>query len=221
MNEIEEFEKRLAEVTGEEFSINDFIEFEKNLVSWNERMNLVSGGTIPHIYERHFLDSAQLYPLLVENGKWKMENEKVVSIADLGAGAGFPSLVLAILAKQKNANIKIEAIESIKKKALFLSHMVKTLNLNVIVRNHRIEAIVNKKYDIITARALKPMNELFKYSSKISHKDTMLIFLKGERVQEELLEAKKYWTFDERLIPSKTSDTGRIVIIEKLRQAKF
>ena len=220
MNETEKtrLKKRLKEVTEREFSIEDFIEFENTLISWNERINLVSKNTIPDMHERHFLDSAQIYPFIT--GK-ELINKNAISIADMGAGAGFPSIVLAILIKNspelKHINICIDAIESIKKKADFLNYIVQTLDLKVIIRNQRIENITDKKYDIITARALKGMNELFKYAHKISYKHTTLIFLKGEKAQEELLDAKKYWTFKERLIPSKTSDSGHIVIVKNLQ----
>ncbi|MDD3028759.1 MAG: 16S rRNA (guanine(527)-N(7))-methyltransferase RsmG [Alphaproteobacteria bacterium] len=182
--------------------------YEALLTSWNEKINLVSKNTIPHIWSRHFLDSAQLMRHLPEEAS---------TLADMGAGAGFPGLVLAILSKERPAPLKVYAIESIKKKASFLQAVVDDLELDVHVVNERIETIKDFRADIVTARALKPLPELLKYANRVAGRDSALLFLKGQNLSEELTHAKKYWTFSHRLYKSLSEDSGRILAIKNLQ----
>jgi len=169
----------------------------------SKTMNLVAKSTLPHIWNRHFLDSAQLL---------KHIPAKTKKIVDLGSGAGFPAVVLSILGVPE-----VHVIESTGKKANFLSDVAKELNLNIIIHNKRIESVSGLKVDVVTARALTALPKLLSYTKPFMNEKTCAVFLKGEKAPTELTDAKKYWTFKHNIENSITSPTGRILIIKKLK----
>ena len=182
--------------------------YRERLIFWNDKMNLVAPSTISQIWVRHFLDSAQLMPLIPE---------EATSVADLGSGAGFPGLVLSILAKETKKNLHVFAIESTGKKAEFLATVAEELGLEVSVKRERIETIKNLKADIITARALTALPELLKYANRLIKKDSLCLFLKGRKATEELTEAEKYWTFNTTIHKSLSDESGKILVIKNLQ----
>ncbi len=173
------------------------------LLEWNEKINLVAASTIPHLWERHFLDSAQLFPLLPP---------KTRKLVDMGSGAGFPGLVLACLGVPH-----VHLIESIGKKARFLSHVTKELSLNVTVHQERIEAVQGFRADVVTARALTALPELLGLAKPFMGEESVALFLKGQNAPAELTEAKKYWTFLCEAHPSQTAPDSAIL---KIRHVK-
>ncbi|MDR3425217.1 MAG: 16S rRNA (guanine(527)-N(7))-methyltransferase RsmG [Alphaproteobacteria bacterium] len=189
-------------------TIHRLTAYQDMLISWNEKFNLVAASTLPHIWMRHFLDSAQLMSFIPDTAS---------TLADMGTGAGFPGLVLAIMAQGKNKNLHIHAIESTGKKADFLQAVVDELKLNVTIRRERVEAIADLKADIITARALKPLPELLKYANRLIHKDSLCLFLKGKSLSEELTQARKYWTFDAETHQSQSDESGSVLVLRELR----
>lgn len=170
------------------------------LTDWQAQMNLVGASTLPHIWERHFIDSAQLLPLAGKGRTW----------LDMGAGAGFPGLVLAIL----DADSHLTLVESIGKKCRFLKEVVTTLGLEsqVIIENRRIETLAPAKFDIITARALASLDKLFDWALPYAGSGTQWILPKGMRVDEELEIATRRFAFEHRLVPSVTDADARIVV---------
>ena len=182
--------------------------YEEMLIFWNEKFNLVAASTLPAIWTRHFSDSAQLMRYIPEEGR---------TLADMGAGAGFPGLVLAIMAQEKKSPLHIHEIESTGKKADFLQAVVDKLSLNVTIHRERIESLRDLKADVITARALKTLPELLKYANYLTHKDTVHLFPKGRNLAEELTEAKKCWTFTQEIHPSRSDESGSVLILKNLR----
>lgn len=176
------------------------------LTEWNQKFNLVADSTLPHIWNRHFLDSAQLRRFIPETAK---------SIADIGAGAGFPGLVLAIIGAPK-----VYLIESVGKKAKFLQEVVDELKVDAVVRNERAEAIKDLKADVITARACASLNDLLNFSKSLTHKDTLFLFPKGQRLDAELTESAKYWTFTKQKIQSLSDNSGSVLILKDVK-AKY
>lgn len=180
-----------------------FILYEQLLKEWANRMNLVAPSTLNDIRNRHFADSAQLADVLPKN----------VSIIDLGSGAGFPGVVLAIL------GWNVVCIESIGKKAAFLSAVKEKLELeNLIVYNGRVENYITalppeNKNIVFTARAFAPLIKILDYVAKTKCR---LFLLKGRDVKTEIDTAKKKYKFDYKLIPSKTGD-GFVVVIENVK----
>ncbi|WP_353198193.1 16S rRNA (guanine(527)-N(7))-methyltransferase RsmG [Sandarakinorhabdus sp.] len=177
------------------------------LTEWQQRMNLVGPSTLPHIWDRHFRDSAQLLPIAGTGQRW----------LDIGAGGGFPSLVLAIL----DPTCNIMLVESITKKCTFLSTVAHETGTHdqIIVTNARIEDTKATHFDVITARAAAALDTLFAWSTRFAGPGTRWILPKGARVQEELATAAKRYHFDHELIPSRTDSAARIVVASKVRLA--
>jgi 16S rRNA (guanine527-N7)-methyltransferase len=167
------------------------------LMQAQSQMNLVGPATLADIWSRHFADSAQLLPLGVV-GPW----------LDLGAGAGFPGMVLALL------GARVDLVEATGKKANFLEETAAQLGLGDRVRVHhaRAELMVPFPAANITARALAILPKLFDWGVRFAAQDTRWVLPKGARVEAELVEARADWAFDAVLVPSRTSDEGRIVI---------
>jgi 16S rRNA (guanine527-N7)-methyltransferase len=175
------------------------------LHEWQGRMNLVGPSTLPHVWTRHFADSAQLLPLAGTGRSW----------LDIGAGGGFPGLVLAIL----DPTARFTLVESIAKKCRFLAAVCDDLGLNdrVTIENRRIETLPRQKFDVITARALASLEQLFAWGLPYAGSGTTWLLPKGIRVQEELASAAKQFHFEHALIPSRTDDDARIVVARAVK----
>lgn len=157
--------------------------YDALLLDWAGRHNLVARSTLPDRWRRHFLDSAQLYPLIPAAAK---------SLVDLGSGAGFPGLVLAAMGAERG--LRAALVESTGKKAAFLRAAIAAMGLdNVAVIPQRIESITISPPDVITARALARLDKLLRYAHGIAGKSTLCLFLKGQDVEDELTEAAKSW----------------------------
>ncbi len=177
------------------------------LADWQTRMNLVAPSTIPQVWRRHFLDSAQLLPLLPH--KVAAESPALV---DLGSGAGFPGMVLALLGV-KNVHL----IEATQKKAFFLRTVAATLGLAVTVHDQRAEDVKDLRAAIITARALAPLPDLLRLAGHFKRADSVLLFLKGAKAAEELAAARKSWRFDVDISRSSSDDSGNVLILRHVR----
>ena len=179
-----------------------FSVYGETLAKWQSKINLISGKTIDNVWRRHFLDCAQLHNLLPSGTK---------NILDIGSGAGFPGLVLAVMGV-KNVTL----VEADSKKCLFLSEVVRRTGRHANIVNCRIEEFDGGHFDVITARALAPMDKLLSHINPHFGPRTKGIFLKGEQVDSELTKAKKQWKLKYKTIPSITSDGGSIIIVEKI-----
>ncbi len=170
------------------------------LIDWQGRMNLVGPSTLPNIWDRHFTDSAQLLPIAGTGRSW----------LDVGAGAGFPGLVIALL----DPMARLTLVESIAKKCRFLDEVVDKCGLGdrVVVENRRIETLPRQKFDIVTARALAGLNQLFDWGLAYAGSGTHWILPKGMRVHDELDLAARVFQFDHHLVPSLTDADARIVV---------
>ena len=180
-----------------------FIKYEKLLKEWSTKMNLVAPSTLTNIQTRHIQDSAQLAKYL----------PKDINIIDLGSGAGFPGVVLAIL------GWNVTCIESIGKKTTFLSALKKELDLpNLTIVNDRIENFlsktpVNTGDFVFTARAFAPLIKILDYTHKTKCR---LFLLKGREIQSEIDQAKTKYKFDYKLYESETGD-GYIIYVFNIK----
>lgn len=182
--------------------------YEASLIEWQNKFNLVSNTTLEDAWNRHFVDSLQLLPLVPDDAKL---------LYDFGSGAGFPGMVLATVLKDKTPYLKFKLVESIKKKTLYLNFVKDKLGLNnVEIINDRIENLPIEKVDVITSRAMCSLTELLNYAYKFSSKKTKCIFPKGKKHQEEISEAKKKWNFNCEIIPSATNAESAILVITNL-----
>lgn len=166
--------------------------------------NLVSDASLKEVWHRHFLDSAQLVPLIPDEAR---------TLADLGSGAGFPGLVLAILLRDR---LKANLFEATKKKADFLQSVADRLGLGVYVRNERIETSPKRRFDVITARAFAPLPELLGYAQKLAGPSTVCLFLKGQSHAAELTDTERHWKMNLRKHTSQTHPLGVVLEIRDL-----
>jgi 16S rRNA (guanine527-N7)-methyltransferase len=177
------------------------------LTRWQSSTNLVASSTIPQVWSRHVADSLQLVALAPAARRW----------IDLGAGGGFPGLVIACaLAGEEGAEVHL--VESTQKKVAFLRAVTAELALPAIVHAVRIEDFVPataERFDVVTARALAPLDRLIGYAIPLLKTGTLGLFPKGQDVEAELTQASKSWTIRADLIPSKTDRQGRIVVVRQ------
>lgn len=178
----------------------------ERLTSANAVMNLVGPDSLPDVWNRHIFDSAQLLDLAPGAGTW----------ADLGAGAGFPGLVLAIFLKHRSDS-HVWLIDSLGKRCRFLQEVVEALSLRATVVNGRAEE-QRIKVDVVTARALAPLGRLLGYAQPYLQRGAQGLFLKGEKAEAELIEARQQWQFDSDLSVSRSDPRGRIVSVRSLRR---
>ena len=180
------------------------------LVDWNTRHNLVSRASLEDAWKRHVWDSAQLAPLVPEHAR---------SLVDLGSGAGFPGLVLAILLRER-PGFRSVLYEATRKKAAFLEMAAKSAQANVEVRDERIEAAAAETFDVVTARACAPLPRLLAYAQAFQGPDTINLLLKGQNAVAELTEAHKSWTMKVVRHPSQTDSSGVILEIRELHRVR-
>lgn len=185
--------------------------YQSMLVDWQQKFNLVSNSSLDCAWERHFLDSMQLIKYIPSGAK---------VLYDLGSGAGFPGMVIAIVFNEKNPELRVNLIESIYKKTVYLNAVKKENNIAVDIINDRIENIKQTTADVITSRALASLSNLLKYAYRFSNKKTICIFPKGKKYKEELAEAHKHWKFKCEIFASEQSDEGKVLIISNLRKNK-
>ena len=165
----------------------DFLQREQ------KKINLIGSGTLNKIWIRHFLDSAFSMNIIKDLYSKNRSNMKIMSLLDVGSGAGFPGIVLAILFIQEKIRIKVFLAESNQKKAFFLKRLVLFLKLNVDVIPKRAELFVGKKFDFIVSRAVAPLDKLFDIVSPISSNKSLFIFYKGKNWINEYEIIKKKW----------------------------
>ncbi|HYC98899.1 16S rRNA (guanine(527)-N(7))-methyltransferase RsmG [Brevundimonas sp.] len=186
--------------------IADLGTFIDRLAEANAVMNLIGPDTLPDVWNRHIWDSAQLLDLAPGARTW----------ADLGAGAGFPGVVLAILLKGR-PGAHVWLIDSLGKRCRFLQEVVDALILPATVINGRAEEQA-LRVDVVTARAVAPMEKLLGYAQPYLQRGAQGLFLKGEKAEAELIEARKVWHFDSDLSVSRSDPRGRIVSVRSLRR---
>ncbi|WP_052012738.1 16S rRNA (guanine(527)-N(7))-methyltransferase RsmG [Asticcacaulis sp. AC460] len=190
-------------------ALDDLAAFGQMVADKNEVMNLVGPLTIPHYWSRHVLDSAQLLNHRPQARSW----------ADLGAGAGFPGVVLAILLKHFAETATVYLVDSLAKRCRFLEEVVSDLALPAVVINDRAENL-DLKVEVVTARACAPMTKLLGFAERFIHNGADAWFLKGENVGEELREAGKAWRFQVEQSESLSDPRGRVVHIQGLQRVR-
>ncbi len=153
------------------------------LLKWNASINLVGPVSEAELWERHIADGLQLLPYLKETDR---------AVVDLGSGAGVPGLVLALGARDR-PGFKVHLVESNRKKAAFLSEVVRITGAPAIVHNQRIEAGALPEADVVTARALAPLPKLLELAYPLLSRGARGLFHKGRGVNAELTDSGKYW----------------------------
>jgi 16S rRNA (guanine527-N7)-methyltransferase len=182
--------------------------FVELLLETQSHTNLIGPATVPALWTRHIADSLQLLDLAPNARIW----------LDLGSGGGFPGLVIACaLADRPDAMVHL--VESTGKKAAFLRQVADTLALPAIVHHGRIEDFSpDFVADVVTARALAPLDRLFSYVAPFLISGAKALLSKGQDVEVELTEAAKCWKIDTELAVSRTNPASRILVVRSLRR---
>lgn len=177
--------------------------FVATLKRWQKAINLVGPSTLPLVWERHILDSAQLEPLIPQEAR---------TLADLGTGAGFPGLVLAAM----RPDLQVTLVEADARKAAFLGEAARQMALPVPPRVvvARIEAAPPSRADVITARALAPLDQLLAWADRHRNDHAISLFHKGKGWQGELTQAMKSWDLSTQPLASATDRDAVILRID-------
>ena len=199
---------RITQVSLE--TITSLKKYEDILIKANKTLNLVGNSTINDIWTRHFLDSAQVIDFIDKNDK---------TLVDLGSGAGFPGLVLAITLKDRKIPLKIKLIDKSPKKVKFLKDLINKLQLDVEVINQNILEDPKKLLDdVFVARAFKPLKIILQLiHNKAKNWKKIFIFL-GKTGKNELLQASKSWEIEYKQRVSVTSEDSLVIEINRLRK---
>ncbi len=192
-------------------TVEKLVLYASLLKKWQKSQNLVSPSSLSHLWERHMADSLQLLDHGFPGSSW----------IDLGAGAGFPGLVIAI-AGRADKNHHVHLIESNQGKAAFLNEVIRATNAPATVHARRVEDcgdILGMPKKTITARAFAPLNQLCAYIAPYLDSESVALFPKGRNVESEITEALQNWRLDYERLPSKIDRDGtilRITHVERL-----
>lgn len=176
------------------------------LEKWQRRINLVAASTLSDPWRRHMLDSAQLLALLPGTGTSSLR------IADLGSGAGFPGLVLALL-----GGGEVTLIESDSRKSAFLREVIRATEAPARVETARIETLAPLAADVVTARACAPLPDLIGYVVRHLSPAGVALLLKGRNAAVELTQAGKIWMMSADLMTSQSHPAGHVIKLTAIR----
>ena len=177
--------------------------YQDLLINWNNSINLVSKKSLRVSAVRHFADSLQLWSLRESFETW----------VDIGSGAGFPGMVLAILSENKGS---FHFVESDARKCAFIRNVSRETNTPITVHTERIETFDKVKADVVSARALASVEKLFEYTEKILKPDSICLYLKGRNCNSELEEVSPSWRYKVEKYASKTDENGTILRIKDI-----
>jgi 16S rRNA (guanine527-N7)-methyltransferase len=173
---------------------------------WTVKINLISKTSADDLWDRHILDSAQLFDLAPATGRW----------ADLGSGGGFPGIVVAILSQGAKTAHDIILVESDQRKAVFLRTAIRELGLTASVLSERIEKLPPLKADILTARALTELTGLCGFAHLHLAPKGLAFFPKGAQWEKELKSAQEQWSCSCDVIKSKSNPEAAILKIKDI-----
>ena len=176
------------------------------IIKWTKSINLISPNSVSDIWDRHIVDSAQIFQIAPSN--W-------TNWVDLGSGGGLPALVIAILDQDRRP---ITLVESDQRKCLFLNTAKRELDLSLLVVNERIEQTELDNFDVLSARALASLPDLLGYALQYLNPEGTAILPKGARCNEELDQARTDWQFDVTSHPSLTNTESRILEVSRIRR---
>ena len=199
---------RFTQVSRE--TITSLKKYENYLIKSNKTLNLIGKSTINQIWIRHFLDSSQVIDFINKNER---------DLVDLGSGAGFPGLVIAIMAKDRKIPLKVKLIEKSPRKAFFLREIIKSLNLKVDVLNLNVLKQSGKlEADLISARAFKPLKIILQFLDRNTEKWKKIFLFLGKTGKDELLQASKSWDIKYKQRMSITRNDSTVIEINKLKK---
>jgi len=191
-------------------TITSLKKYEEYLIKSNKTLNLIGKSTVNQIWIRHFLDSSQVIDFIDKNEK---------DLIDLGSGAGFPGLITAILAKDRNIPLNVKLIEKSPRKVSFLREIIKRLHLKVqVLHLNVLEYSTRLEADLIIARAFKPLKIILQILDKNTENWKKVFLFLGKTGQDELLQASKSWDIKYKQRMSVTSSDSVVIEINKLKK---
>jgi 16S rRNA (guanine527-N7)-methyltransferase len=199
-----DIQEKIKKLVDKDVSHETFLKIETYLSflkSESKKYNLVGPKELDRLWERHVLDSAQLFPFLVGSKNF----------ADVGSGAGFPGVILSLLGASGGC-----LVESSQKKSVFLENVSRETGADFSVLNVRVENLPKKSFDRIVSRAMASIETLLFLTKNIYSPQTHYVFLKGERGEVELEAASRQYSFEAAIYPSITSKEGKIIEIHNL-----
>ncbi len=190
-----------AEFGLDDATLDRFRAYAALLEKWQARINLIGPATVPDLWRRHFQDSAQLAPLIPPG---------VDPVVDLGSGAGFPGLVLAMMGLGP-----VHLIDSDAKKIAFLRDVSRETRAPVTLHAARFDAVPAMTARAVTARAVAPLPKLLGWMDRFAGQATLGVFLKGQNVDDELTETtiSRYTVVERR--PSLSDPRGQILCVRR------
>ena len=199
---------RFAQVSRE--TIISLKKYENDLIIANKTLNLVGKSTLDQIWIRHFLDSAQVVDFIDKNCK---------TLVDIGSGAGFPGLVLAIILKDRKIPLKVKLIEKSSKKTKFLKKIADDLHLDVEVIDKNIFEYTKKlSEDVFVARAFKPLKIILQLIHNHAENWKKIFIFLGKTGENELLQASKFWDIEYKQRVSVTSNDSIVLEIKRIKK---
>jgi 16S rRNA (guanine527-N7)-methyltransferase len=180
--------------------------FEALVKKWTKKINLVSKSDAEKIWERHIVDSIQIYDLAPKEGIW----------LDIGSGGGFPGIVAAVMAKEASPERAFILVDSDQRKCAFLRTAARELELNVKVITDRVEKIEPLNATVMSARALGDLNSLLGYVERHLEVGGSALFPKGVSWKSEHSAAQQYWSYEIEAIKSETNSDATILKIKEL-----
>ena len=189
-------------------TLEDLKAFAAELEKWSSSINLVAPNSLQNLWNRHILDSAQLKLVApIAKEVW----------CDLGSGGGLPGLVIAILQKEVSASFRMILIESDARKAAFLKMMTSRFELNATVVRSRIDEAPSANADVVSARALAPLEPLLKGVYRHIRGDGVALLPKGRNFQAEVEQARCSWHFDLEVFESLIDAESRILRLRNIQ----
>jgi len=199
---------RFTQVSRE--TITSLVKYEEMLITANKSLNLIGNSTINEIWHRHFLDSVQVVDFIDKNDK---------TLIDLGSGAGFPGLVLAITLKDRKNPLKIKLIEKSPKKAEFLKNLINKFHLDAEVLNKNIfEEPKKLSEDVFVARAFKPLRVILELIHNNAENWNKVFLFLGKTGKNELVQASKIWDIEYKQRVSVTNNDSLVIEINRLKK---
>lgn len=199
MDDLEFFSKISKRFNVSRETFEKLISYKELLIKWQKSINLVSRGTLEHFWIRHVVDSLQV-----------VEYIKGSRVLDIGSGGGFPGMIIALCGA-----FDVTCVEADGRKVAFLEEVARVLEINVKLKNSRIEQLEDFAFDTVCARGFSSLAQLLSLTLKFS-KQKYGVFLKGLKVQTELSEANKFFDFKYDIFDSKSDENGRIIVVTEI-----
>ncbi|WP_322891010.1 MULTISPECIES: 16S rRNA (guanine(527)-N(7))-methyltransferase RsmG [unclassified Yoonia] len=191
-------------------TMGDLQAFAALVLKWTPKINLISASSEESIWDRHVVDSVQIYRHAPADLRLWL---------DIGSGGGFPGIVAAILGKAKHPDARFVLIESDQRKAAFLRTAIRDLDLAASVLADRIESLPPTGADVVSARALGSLALMLPLISHHMRPEGTAILHKGRQAANEIADARREWRFDLEEAPSMTDPDGRLLLIQRIHRA--